>query len=295
MASHPQLAWQDWSALRGELLWIYDQPVAQASRKLQVDRGNAHWAWLLRRGSLRFRQGSRTLRIQPGTWLFLPKGRTAHEFSADAELLSVHFMYRWPSGESFIRNEKPLVFTSAQYPELEHRACLLAGLVRKHFPDSPNYHIQPRLIADGRIYLRMHSCFHSWLETWLDVCLRNRLSWSRFQSGDDRVLRALGCLNGAALSGGYPRSLLLEQSGLSEVHLTRLFFQEFGVSPRKYWDRRRLEHARTLLKTSETPVKETAWLCGFRSDANFSVWFRRNTGLSPGGYRGQTGRLPFQD
>jgi len=69
------------------------------------------------------------------------------------------------------------------------------------------------------------------------------------------------------------------------MRLNQLFFAEFGMTSRKYWDRRRLEFAKQCLETSPMPVKELSYRLGFRSDSHFVVWFRRLTGSRPGEYR----------
>jgi len=78
------------------------------------------------------------------------------------------------------------------------------------------------------------------------------------------------------------------------MRLNQLFLGEFGVTTRKYWDRRRLETARQCLETSRLAMKEIACLLGFRSDSHFVVWFRRLAGMRPGDYRKayQTKALP---
>jgi len=109
-----------------------------------------------------------------------------------------------------------------------------------------------------------------------------RKSAARLVFINDRPLRAARCLNASPLDQGFPRLPLLAETGLSEIHLNRLFLNEFGLSPRKYWDKRRLEFAKNCLGTSLIPVKEISCLLGFLSDAHFAVWFRRLTGQRPG-------------
>jgi AraC-like DNA-binding protein len=177
---------------------------------------------------------------------------------------------------------------------LERRAARLARLAARHFPSAPNYKLQSGQIADGRIFLRLQTYFHAWMESWLDASLRHGVSWSRLRSGDDRLLQATRHLNSAPLDEPYPRSEISRLAKISDVHLTRLFLKEFGLSPRKYWDRHRLEFAKSCLETSLMPIKEISSRLGFLSDSHFVVWFRRLTSQRPGAFREKSAALPTQ-
>lgn len=294
MDAVPELALHEWSALRSELVWVYDQPVAAAALIQNNNRRTGHWAWFLRSGSLLFQHASGSYRVRPGQWFLVPSGGARHEFSPGSRLLSLHFLHQWPSGEPFIRNEKGLAFAGSKIPELERRATRLARLAARHFPSASNYKLQSGQVADGRIFLRLQTYFHAWLESWLDANLRNGISWSRLRSGDDRLLETVRSLNRAPLDQPFPRGEILRASRLGEVHLTRLFLGEFGLSPRKYWDRRRLEFAKHCLESSLMPVKEIAARLGFRSDSHFVVWFRRLTSQRPGAFREKSAALTAQ-
>ena len=57
-----------------------------------------------------------------------------------------------------------------------------------------------------------------------------------------------------------------------------------------------MSKARELLLSSSRPLFEIAQECGFEDPLYFSRIFRRETGISPGGYRrGFTGTVPVYD
>lgn len=277
-----QLPLHEWACLRTELLWIYDHPVRPESRVQTNVRKSGNWAWYLRRGRATVTTASKIHQLEPGMWLFLPEGESSHLFSEDAHLLSIHFRFEWPSGENVIRNSNGLLFEGAWHSKLLLRAARLERLVAGRFVEAPHYRLQTRQHTEGQVFLRFHALFFAWLELWLDIHLRHGSGFTRLRSGDDRPLLAARCLNEAPLDQSFPRQSLTEQTGLSEVHLKRLFSNEFGLSPRKYWDRRRLEFAKNCLETSLMPVKEISYRLGFRSDSHFAIWFRRLTGKRPG-------------
>lgn len=76
-----------------------------------------------------------------------------------------------------------------------------------------------------------------------------------------------------------------EVACLSYYHFLRLFRQAFGETPYKYLTRRRLEHARHLLITTDKTVTEISEEIGFESLGSFSWLFSRRVGMSPERFR----------
>lgn len=74
--------------------------------------------------------------------------------------------------------------------------------------------------------------------------------------------------------------------GVSPRHFARAFRQSVGVPPHQWLLRRRIELARELLATGDSPLAEVAVQCGFADQSHFTSTFRRATGTTPGRYRG---------
>jgi transcriptional regulator GlxA family with amidase domain len=70
-------------------------------------------------------------------------------------------------------------------------------------------------------------------------------------------------------------------AGLSRRQIERLFRQEMGRSPARYYLEIRLDRARHLLVQSTLPVVEVAVACGFVSASHFSKCYRELYGRSP--------------
>ncbi len=70
-----------------------------------------------------------------------------------------------------------------------------------------------------------------------------------------------------------------------QVHFARVFAAAYGETPRGYLTRRRLERAKTLLRTANLTVTEVCFTVGFESLGSFSSLFRRVVGQSPSGYQ----------
>tara|TARA_R110002020_G_scaffold143823_10_gene316423 strand:+ start:3105 stop:4175 length:1071 start_codon:yes stop_codon:yes gene_type:complete len=80
-----------------------------------------------------------------------------------------------------------------------------------------------------------------------------------------------------------PLSLIeiADDAGLSRRQIERLFRQEMGRSPARYYLEIRLDRARHLLIQSPMPVVEVAVACGFVSASHFSKCYRELYNRSP--------------
>lgn len=74
-------------------------------------------------------------------------------------------------------------------------------------------------------------------------------------------------------------------AGYSRFHFARAFAEAYGEPPRTYLTRRRIERAKTLLRTANLSVTEICLLVGFGSLGSFSSRFRRLVGQTPSAYR----------
>ncbi len=64
------------------------------------------------------------------------------------------------------------------------------------------------------------------------------------------------------------------EAGYSRFHFARAFTAAYGETPRAYLTRRRIERAKTLLRTANLSVTEICFLVGFASLGSFSARFR---------------------
>lgn len=69
--------------------------------------------------------------------------------------------------------------------------------------------------------------------------------------------------------------------GISEVYFRRLFLNTFGISPKEYIIQKRIEYAKTLLKSRDFSVSEVSLLCGYAEPCHFSREFSKRVGISP--------------
>lgn len=76
---------------------------------------------------------------------------------------------------------------------------------------------------------------------------------------------------------------------VSEAHFIRTFKATFGETPHRYLQRRRIERAMALLRTSSLTVGEICVEVGFASPATFTRTFREVVGMTPSSYRDRDG------
>lgn len=79
---------------------------------------------------------------------------------------------------------------------------------------------------------------------------------------------------------------------VSPSHFSRTFRLTFGESPHRYLQRRRIERAMALLRTTDLPVIDVALAVGLSSHGTFTRTFRQVVGATPTGYRASTSPVP---
>ncbi len=88
------------------------------------------------------------------------------------------------------------------------------------------------------------------------------------------------------------RSLSLEEIAQS-VHLSssralHLYKEEFQIPPYRYYLTQRLELAQSMLLNTELSVQGISELMGFKDYHHFSIFFKKECGISPSEYRTQS-------
>jgi AraC family L-rhamnose operon regulatory protein RhaS len=79
--------------------------------------------------------------------------------------------------------------------------------------------------------------------------------------------------------------------GIRRTQLCKIFHKLTGSTPMEFLSRIRVEHAKTLLRRSDTKVIDIAFECGYSSSQYFANTFKQATGVTPSIYRKGTGKL----
>jgi AraC family transcriptional activator FtrA len=80
-------------------------------------------------------------------------------------------------------------------------------------------------------------------------------------------------------------SSLAARAAMSPSTFHRRFLAEVGVTPLRWLHGERIDHARTLLETTDLGVEDIARACGFGTATSLRTHFHRQTGLAPTAYR----------
>ena len=75
------------------------------------------------------------------------------------------------------------------------------------------------------------------------------------------------------------------QFGYHEDYLTRIFQEQFGVGLKQYINMERMKRIKSLLLTTEYPLKEISLLCGFSDYKGFLKYFQYHEEASPSAFR----------
>ena len=78
---------------------------------------------------------------------------------------------------------------------------------------------------------------------------------------------------------------LAQHCNVSPFHFSRIFKSIMNVSPHQYLTDIRLNHARILLGTTDQPVTDIAFACGYNSIEHFATAYRRKFNTNPTRYR----------
>jgi AraC-like DNA-binding protein len=100
---------------------------------------------------------------------------------------------------------------------------------------------------------------------------------------DDPVARARAYLD-RHFDGPVTLEDVAAAAGLSRFQLVRAFARRFGLTPHAWLLRRRVNHAKALLRAGAAPA-EAALASGFADQSHMGLHFRRLVGLTPAAYR----------
>lgn len=104
---------------------------------------------------------------------------------------------------------------------------------------------------------------------------------------DTRIQKTADFMETAFGGGLRNNHELAKRVDMSVNNFMRVFKRETGTTVRKYYLKKRLERAKTLLKIMDNSIEEVAFHTGFANRYSFSKAFKSYTGSSPAVWRRQ--------
>ncbi|MDA8408793.1 MAG: helix-turn-helix domain-containing protein [Treponema sp.] len=129
---------------------------------------------------------------------------------------------------------------------------------------------------------------------WLSRVM-NRFSDLVFNLSDvkhaDVMMKAMRYIN-ARFDKPITLDEVAEAVSLSPTYFSKIWNEEMKCRFTAYLNKLRIERARVLLRTTDTPLVEIAGLLGYEDQSYFNKVFKKLVGLSPGRFRESAGRAP---
>lgn len=171
----------------------------------------------------------------------------------------------------------PLIFSADYLPELRRVERTLYPVVRPAIPD-----LHGQLCACRGNRFRVKSLLYA-----IAACYGEGAPLDRSVTEDD----SLSCRIVAYLDTHYTEPVTLrgmaEHFGYNYRYLSGVVNRLYGVPFPQVVHRYRIDHACSLLRTTDRSVTEIAQSCGFDSLRSFNRCFKEQMGSTPREYRGQ--------
>ena len=236
---------------------------------------NEHELYYLVKGNVRYYIEQKQYDLKSGDVIFIPKGclhSTQSHSVAEVERILVCI------GDGVNNNE-----TQQIIEQLTKNPCV-------HIPENKQIVIEDVFKKIEREY----KSINAYKDEMINVCIRElliliaRLREEEFtrSKGMQKKIKAIGEYILQNHQEDISLSLLSEQFGFSQSHLSKKFKQFFGMGINEYINSARIEHSKKLLKITDLSITDVAYECGFNDSNNYSTVFKKITNTTPLKYRG---------
>ena len=275
----PTYEWQQIRGIEVEPIIIYRGAVDPHTRKMVTQRPYLTW-WRLLLGAVRVNFGDRDWRAEAGQWILSPAGpRREHDFTDDADILSISFDARWPGGLPLLRLPSPLLGVDGDCPELITQGETVCEIVESTRGEGRRSAQSLAYTLEDGLHLR--AALDGFVRGIVGLALANGGSLAGTGGDDARLDQILESLQANLQAGPLPYRQWTRETGLSRTQVDRLALAHLHVSLRRHRDRLLLAEACRRLNSDVVPIKQIASELGFVDTAHFCRWLRTHTGHSP--------------
>ena len=117
------------------------------------------------------------------------------------------------------------------------------------------------------------------------ILLEMERQWAAQAASDHRLAPALDYIADHLGDSSLSVDILAKLCGMSDTYFRKLFVELLGITPQRHISSLRLHKATELLRTGYYSVSEIAERCGFNNPNYFSLFIKKETGLTPLQYR----------
>ncbi len=119
------------------------------------------------------------------------------------------------------------------------------------------------------------------------ILLDMEREWARQESpeGEERLAPALRQIHDRFSEGSLSVDELSRLCGMSDTYFRKLFVDATGETPLRYINRLRMARVTELLRANYYGMEKIAEICGFSTVNYFSLFVKKETGLTPSAYR----------
>lgn len=109
---------------------------------------------------------------------------------------------------------------------------------------------------------------------------------------DQRIQKVINYLDNPDIND-FDSAKLAKLCSLSKSQMNRNFSKILGISPLKYWEKRRIKDVCLALKNYPGSISEVAENFGFCEQGYFTHWFKKMTSVTPAEYRRKLNKKGF--
>ena len=271
-----------------DLLWVYwghGFPVSKwngvqevPGTILFVDHGGMQYEW----------EGE-SVTCRAGDIFFSQAGLRRHRSLPKTKVLSVGYELGWPNGEPLYReglNRLVAGGTKTKWGQRLYKASLtLFHRVHPRVKELTFAQAVQKDCSTLSAYVTQQAAFAEWLTVLIGVFDELGIKAELPMANLSPVREAKALLDRAPLNRPFSVTQS-EKLSVSWRRVEQLFRSELHLTPRQYFEQRRLAQARFRLKQGRSSIKEVASELGFSNLSHFSNWFHSHTGYSPRFFRG---------
>lgn len=258
------------------IIRCYNAQVMPKHARRSEYSGSAYICWYICNGSVMVDTADTQICAQEGDWVFIePLTQKSHAFSANAHIVSLRFSVNWNNLHFFPPLLRPWKAGSNAPPAMLEAATKLCAYAANYSENGQQW----PLFA----YARHTELFSRWLFHW--HTLRDCAAPLQPPNIDPRIINVLSELIRTPGIAPVDYDHLAQITGLSRVHINRLFRQSTGQSIKGWKNSNCLKIAEEMLMRNTYSIKEIAARLGFCDASHFSKWFRLHMHYSPNQWR----------